>query len=174
MGRLEVRKAVGEYFRNAGLTYVGQVFEARPEVLQEQDYEESMFSLAVASPSGSSAVLVVNIPSDNRVRRADTGRGAVNDSHIYKVALEVFFASTGGEGEQAQKDYDTVIDGITVLIRADATFDNPSVIWSAGEYEVGIDHQQSEPFTDADGLTTFIWGAVNFDTWQWIAGPVPR
>ena len=172
MGRLAVREAVAAYFANAGLNYVGKVHEARPEVIQEQDYESSLFSEAVASSSGSSAVLVVNIPTDNRVRRADTGRGAVNDSHIYKVAMEIYFANTSGVAEQAQKDYDSIVDAMTNLVRADATLDNPEVIWSAGEYEIGIEHEQGMPFTDADGLTVFIYGVVSFDTYQWIAGNV--
>jgi hypothetical protein len=172
MGRLSMRTAVAEYFATANLEYVGKVLKARPEVLTEQEYETSMFNEAAPSENGSSAVLVVNIPEDKRQRRADTGRGAVNDSWIFKIALEVFFASTGGEAVKAQEDYDTVIDGVIESIRANANLGSPNTVWSAGEYDNGIQHDQAQPFTDDDGVTIFIFGAVTFDSWQWLAGPV--
>lgn len=172
MGRLTVREAIANYFATAELTFVGKVHPARPEIMDEADYESSMFNEAVPSANGSSAVLVVNIPSDDRKRRADTGRGAVNDSNVHKIVMEVFFASLDGDAVEAQKDYDTVIDGMVDLIRADATMNAPGTVWSAGEYEAGVQHEQGEPFTGADGLTVFILGSVRFDAWEWLAGNV--
>lgn len=171
MSRLTIRTAVAACFANAAIPHVGKVYAARPEIVAEQDYETNRLEEAVETAAGSSAVLVVNIPSDDRKRRADTGRGAVNDSHIYKIAMEVFFASTGGGAVVAQEDYDSVIDEMIKLIRHDATLGAPSTVWSAGEYEAGIQHQQSAPFNDADGLTVFISGAVQFDCYEWISGP---
>jgi hypothetical protein len=170
MSRRTVRTAVQEYFDEAALTHVGKVYAARPEIVNEQDYEENRLKEAVPSTHGSSAILVVNIPTDDRQRRADTGRGAVNDSVIHRIAMEVFFASTAGEAVPAQEDYDSIIDAIFGLIRGNATLGS-SVIWSAGEYEHGIKHQQGQPFTDADGTVIFISGAVLFDAYEWIAGP---
>jgi hypothetical protein len=172
VGRLAVRHAVAEYFANAGLEHVGTIFTARPEILEEAAYEENRMKEAVESEHGSSAVLVVAIPSDDRMRRADTGRGAVNDSRIHKVVIEIFFASTSGDAVAAQDDYDGIVDSMVALIRADATLGDPSVVWSAGEYTAGISHQQGEPYTDADGLTVFIAGVVRCEVYEWIAGPV--
>ena len=171
MGRAVVRTAVAEYFANAGIPHVGKVHAARPSILQEQDYEASLFSEAVATEHGSSAVLVINIPSDERRRRADTGRGAVNDQVTHKIMVEVFFSSTGGAAVAAQEDYDQIIDSMVNLIRANAQLDS-SAIWSAGEYDAGITHQQGEPFTDADGPNVFIFGVVAFDAMEWVAGNV--
>ena len=172
MSRQAVRAAIGEYFAEANIPHVGKVFEARPEIVNEQDYETNRLEEAVSTVAGSSAVLVVNIPSDNRRRRADTGRGAVNDSHVYKIVIEIFFASAGGVAVTAQTDYDAIVSAMFDLIRANATLNAPSTIWSAGEYEVGIEHVQSAPFNDADGLVVFISGEVSFDAWEWISGPV--
>jgi hypothetical protein len=172
MSRVTVRAAVAAYFTNADLAMVGKVYAARPEIVNEQDYETNRLAEAVESVNGSSAVLVVNIPSDSRQRRADTGRGAVNDSNIHKIVMEVFFGSTGGHAVKAQEDYDAIIDGMIDLIRANANLEAPATVWSAGEYAAGIQHQQSEPFTDADGLVVFISGAVSFDAWEWISGNV--
>jgi hypothetical protein len=148
------------------------VHSARPEITNEQDYETNRLAEAVPSVNGSSAVLVVNIPSDDRKRRADTGRGAVNDSVIHKIVMEVFFASTGGDSVAAQNDYDVIVDGMVALIRANAVMGAPSVIWSAGEYEAGVQHQQTAPFNDAEGMAVFISGAVSFDAYEWVAGNV--
>lgn len=173
MGRAAVREAVAEFFSETGLPYVGLVHKARPEIITEVDYERNRMGEAVQSENGSSAVLVVGIPSDVRRRRADTGRGAVNDAWIHDVAVEVFFASSSGNGVKAQEDYDAVVDGIVEAVRSNATM-NSTAVWSAGEYEQGVEHQQAEPYTDADGMTVFIFGAVKFQAWEWVAGPVPR
>jgi hypothetical protein len=170
MGRGTVRTAIAEYFSNADLQFVGKVYSARPEIVNEQDYETNRLKEAAPSVHGSSAVLVVNIASDDRRRRADTGRGAVNDTYTHNVGMEVFFASTSGAAVPAQEDYDTIIDGMIKLIRANATMGS-AAIWSAGEYEHGIQHQQGAPFTDADGLTVFISGIVKFEAIEWISGP---
>ena len=172
MGRASVRAAVTSYLTEAELGFVGVVHSARPEIIEESDYETSRLNEAVSSENGSSAVLVVNIPDDKRQRRADTGRGAVNDSWTHSIVIEVFFASVGGDAIAAQTDYDVVVDEITNLIRANATLSAPSAIWSAGEYTVGIQHQQSAPYNDAEGLAVFISGAVMFEAWEWVAGNV--
>jgi hypothetical protein len=124
------------------------------------------------SEGGSSSVLVVNLPSDIRQRKADTGRGAVNDQITYKAVLEVFFANVKGEAIQAQTDYDQTVDAIVTAVRENATLGAPGTVWSAGEYEAGVEHAQGEPYTDADGMTVFITGVVRFDAMSWIAGNV--
>lgn len=172
MSRLAVRQAIKTFLEDAKIAHVGLVYAARPEVVSEQDYEANRFGEAVETASGSSAVLVIDLTSDVRQRRADTGRTAVNDSVIHNVALEVFFASSGGDGVQAQEDYDTVVQGIMDTIRSDGTMKAPATIWSAGEYEAGIKHEQAAPFTDAEGLNILIFGAIFFDAWEWVAGNV--
>ena len=149
MSRLAVREAIASFLAEAGVEYVGIVYEARPEIINEQDYEANRMGEAVSSASGSSAVLVVN-----------------------KAAVEIFFASTAGNAVKAQEDYDVIVDGIVNGIRADATLGAPGTVWSAGEYDDGVDHVQGEPYTDADGMTVFIPGVVHFEAWEWIAGNV--
>jgi len=179
MGRLEVRAAVTAYFQNAAnpnnstipgyIPYVGTVYPARPLIVEETAYEETMNGLLVAaSPTGGGAVLVVNIPTDARARKALTGRGAVNDLWDHHIALEVWYSNVGGEGITAQQDYDSIIDQIIYDIRADPTLGAPLVIWSAGEYEPNITHEQSLPKTSGDGLTIFINGVVRFDAQEWL------
>lgn len=172
MSRLGVREAIVAFLEGARIAHVGLVYAARPEVVSEQDYEANRFGEAVETAAGSSAVIVVDLTSDKRQRRADTGRTAVNDSVIHNVALEVFFASSGGDGVQAQKDYDAVVQGIMDTIRSDATLKAPATVWSAGEYEAGIEHEQAAPFQDEEGTNILIFGAVRFEAWEWVAGNV--
>jgi hypothetical protein len=170
MGRVAVRSAVAAYLTNAGLQYVGTVYPARPVILSEDAYERTLIGEAVALTlvGGSSAVLVVNIPSDERMRRADTGRGAVNDTRIHQVALEVWFASVAGDGIAAQADYDGIVDSIVTLIRSDATLGGQA--WSSGEYTAGIHHEQAMPYTDADGTVVQIPGVIRWEVWEWDVG----
>ncbi len=178
MGRQAVRAAIASALTNAGINYVGTVYRARPVVMEEADYVQTMSGQAIdLSANGSSAVLVVNLPGrDKRMRRADTGRGAVNDTNIHPVVLEIFFASTPGSylpddaGLGAQDDYDAIVDALVTFVRANPTMSAPQTVWSAGEYTAGVTHDQEQPYTSEDGLTILINGHVNFEAYEWVAG----
>lgn len=180
MGRVQIREAAQAALAAGGIPYVGTVFPARPGLVTEQDYEVARSEyaanrLAEASQSeaGSNAVLVVNLVSDRRQRRALTGRGAVNDTRIHECALEVWFACTAGQAVQAQVDYDTIVDAIVELVRDNPTLSAPSTVWSSGEYGAGVEHEQSMPYQGEDGTTVLISGILKFQIWEWVAGPVP-
>lgn len=170
MTRAAVRSAAQSFFEGLNLPFVGTVFPARSYVHGE-DYEQNAAFQYVGSVNGSGAVLVVNIPSEKRQRRAMTGRGGVNDSCIYRMAIEVYFASTAGQPVDAQTDYDQIIDEMELQIRANPNLGNPIAVWSAGEFNYGVEHEQSEPWTEEDGTTIFITGVVRFEAWEWDAGP---
>ena len=171
MGRLQVRRAVQSAIQGAGIPYLGTVYPARPTLVSEYDYIQTMSGQAVAASSnGSASVAVVNIPSDRRVRKAAVGRGMVQDADVHQIALEVFFASTSGEGAPAQEDYDSIVDAVTVFVRNNPTLGDPSVVWSAGEFSPGVAHEQGAPYTSEDGLTLLINGVIRFEAWEWLAG----
>ncbi len=116
--------------------------------------------------------MIVNLPGkDRRVRKTLSGRGAVDDTLIVPVTLELFLACVGGESMDAQDDYDEIVDDLNDLIRANPTMASPPAkgVWSAGEFAAGVTHDQTQPYGDEDGLTVFINGAVRFEAWQWIA-----
>lgn len=173
MSRVTTRNGLTALITNANLDYVGTVFPARPVIADETAYTTTMLGQAVQqTPSGSSALLVVNLISDKRQRRAITGRIGMQDTYIHKVTVEIFFTSTGPgttgtpQGMQAQLDYDGIVDSLVSLIRENPTVNGTS--WSAGEYEVGVSHRQGEPFTTEDGMTVQIVGAIDFDSWDWV------
>lgn len=170
MGRGTVRVAAQSFFEGLNLPYVGTVFKARSYVHGE-DYEQNAAREYVGSVNGTGAVLVVNIPSEKRRRIAMTGRGGVNDAMVYRIALEVYLATTSGQPVEAQDDYDAIIDPIIVQIRGNPTLGNSVAVWSAGEFTYGVEHEQSEPWTEEDGTTIFITGVVRFEAWEWDAGP---
>lgn len=170
MGRVAIRSAVQALIQGAGIDYVGTVYPARPTILQEADYEQTMSGQATAeSANGSACVIVVNLPADERLRRADTGRSFVNDTNIHDVTLELWFASTGGDAVAAQQDYDAIVDALFILVRENPTPGGSTVVWSAGEYEP-IVHKQGEPYTSEDGLTVLINSTFSFKAWAWDAG----
>ena len=183
MGRAAVRTAVTAFLENAAspsaayIPYVGTVYSARPLIVDETAYENTMSGQAVTSSgTGGNAILVVNLDQDVRKRKADTGRGAVNDEWTHGVFIEIFYANLGGndtqpQGLAAQGDYDLIVDAITNAIRSDATLGDPSVIWSAGEYE-DIVHAQNAPKTSEDGTTVYIVGTLRFTAWEWVNGTV--
>ena len=181
MGRLDVRRAITTAITAANLPYVGTVYPARPVILDEQDYAQTLSGEAIATTAGgSSAVLVVNMPDDARTRYADVGRGAVADFDIHVIGLEIFFASNPASattqvpaGIQAQYDYDTIVDELVEFIRENPTMSAPDAVWSAGEYRYGVKHSQEQPYTSEDGLFILISGLVKFEAWDQIIGNIP-
>ena len=171
MSRVTARQGIAAYLTNASVPNVGTVYPARPTILQEDAYVQKMTGEAISqTENGSSAVLVVNMVRSQRQRRALTGRDATNDTLIHSVDLEVFFASYAGKGVEGQYDYDGITDAITDLVRADPTFGGS--LWSAGEYTSGVDHRQGEPFLAPGGAAVMIVGAISFEAWEWVNGPV--
>lgn len=184
-GRLATREAVAEFLTAAAIEGVGTVYPARPEIVNEQDYQSDeeyqqawkayeghRMAEAAEAAGGAGAVLVVNITKDKRKREALAGRGAVNDSWVFDVALEVFFADSSGEGVPAQLAYDTIIDQVIEAIRANPVLGAPQTVLSAGEFDAGVEHTQAQPYTDAEGLTVMIFGVVTFASYSWVAGSV--
>lgn len=167
MGRVAVRSAIQQYIAGLLVPYVGTVFSARPVILKEDAYVTAMNGMAVEqSANGSACVIVVNIPSDQRNRLTLTGRQSVDDMMIHKIALELFFASIGDNGEAAQNDYDSIVDALIIAIRANPIPGPTGVIWSAGEYRAGVSHNQVEPYQADDGMTIFINGAIRYEAWE--------
>lgn len=174
MSRLAVREAIATFLNNAQINYVGAVFPARPIILSEDAYETRMLDGAVeqiTSEIGSGCCLVVNITEDHRDRMADTGYSYVNDMNKRSISVELWFACNGdpANGAGAQKDYDSIVDGLFVAIRSDPTLGTanqpPASIWTAGAYPPYVSHEQAAPYTLNEGLTVFIKGVVKFEAW---------
>lgn len=173
MGRAVVRTAVTDYLTAAALPFVGTVYRARPFIIDEEDYEVSIAAgteQLVTSVDGSAAVIIVHIPDSGRERVTMTGRAFVDDKEIHDVTLEVLFSNTAGDAVVAQDDHDTLMDAITVALRADPLLGSPQVIWSSGEFRP-IKVDQHEPYTTSESTTVFIPTTIAFQVWEWIAGP---
>lgn len=181
MGRAIVRNQVQQFLSSKNITNVGKIYAARPIIVDDADYDLNMsnwlWEQQGLPDSGSGAVLIVNIPSSHRERRAITGRTGDNDTFVHQVVVEVFFANTGStdpndtQGVQAQADHDALMDTLVVTMRSDFSMGNPQQIWSAGEFQAGVDVEQHEPFTnDPDGPTIFIVSTLRFEVWEWLAG----
>lgn len=166
-----VRLAYQDYLQNYGVPYLGTVFAARPVIAEEEAYTQTMLGMAVeSSDNGSCALLVVNITDEHRVSEAIAGETSLQDSIAYHMLLELAFASTSGDAIGAQLDYDDVVSTLFVAIRANPTPGGANVVWSAAQFETGLDHHQDVPFSTDEGLTTLIFGRINFDAYSWLAG----
>lgn len=171
MGRKTVRLAIQTYLESVGLPYVGTIHEARPTILQEETYAQTMQGQATAaSANGSNCVIVVNIQKDTRTREMTTGRGSVADINKHLMVLELFFASSCGTAKKAQLDYDEIIDALVVAVRATPTPGGSGVVWSAGEFRYGLRHTQSVPYSTPTGLIVHITGVLRFEAWEWDEG----
>ena len=169
MTRAAVRAGIESYLLTGNLPFVGTIFPSR-DYINETDYEQNANYYYTESINGSGCVIVINLPTDKRNRMTITGRGHVDDVDRNSVVLELFFASTAGEPQPAQADYDSIVDALIPLIRADPTFGDPSVFWSTGEFDAGVRHDQSDPFSDPEGATVHINGVVRFEALEWLAG----
>jgi hypothetical protein len=102
---------------------------------------------------------------------ADTGFSHVNDMNKRSISVELWFACLGDpeNGAGAQGDYDNIVDGIFIAIRADPTLGTanqpPASIWQAATYPPYISHEQGAPYTLDEGLTVFIKGVARFEAW---------
>ena len=180
MGRAIVRNQIQTFLQGKQFTNVGKIYAARPIIVDDADYDLNMsnwlWEQQGLPDSGSAAVLIVNLPSSHRERRAITGRTGDNDTFVHQAVVEVFFANTGGtdpddtQGVQAQKDHDALMDALVVALRSDFSIGNPQQIWSAGEFQAGVDVEQHEPFTNPEDPTVFIVSTVRFEVWEWLAG----
>lgn len=175
MGRKDVRLAIQAVIQNAGIDYLGTVYPARPVIAEEDAYNHTMNGAATEeSANGSACIVIVNIAQDDRERYALSGRSALADFAKHLIVLELFFASTAGDGVLAQVDYDQVVDEIVELVRENPTMSAPNTVWSAGEYRYGVKHLQSQPYNSEDGLTVLINGTIKFEAWEQIVGPIPQ
>lgn len=167
MGRKAVRLAIQEAIQSAGIDMVGTVFPARPSIIQEEAYVQTLSGQAVQEAAdGSACVLVVNVPKDERTPYALAGRGPVADFNVHTIAIELFFACISGHGVAAQLDYDQIVDDLTVFIRGNPTMSAPATVWSAGEYRFGVRHTQEEPYQSEDGTSVLINGTLRFEAWE--------
>ena len=172
MGRVEVRGIIQQQIEQLQIPTVGTVFPARPVILDETAYTETMNGMAVEqSGSGSGCVIVVNLPDDNRSRIDLTGLGSVSDFNKHKLVLELWFASVSGDGIVSQFAYDAIVDALFIAIRGNRIPGPTGVIWmSGGEVGTGVRHQMAQPYTSDDGLTVFINGAIRYEAWEQLVG----
>jgi len=177
MGRAAIRSAATAYLTAANIPSVGNVFSARPTIIDEEDYEVSISGSMlnyIVTENGSGSVLIVNLPNSDRTRETLTGYGGfVDDINKHEIVLELILANTDGDAVAAQDDHDAACDAITTAIRADPTMGtagNPQAIFGTAVFERGVQVEQSMPFSGADGMTVFILGVIRFEAWEWTSG----
>lgn len=179
--RASMRASAYNYLNNAveagNIPYIGTVFDCRPLIVTEDDYEIQLANgliSYVSSPDGSNGVIIINMPETARKRRTLTGYGGfVDDTAIHPMEVEFFMGNAAGDPVALQHDHDATSDAIVIAIRADPTLGtagNPQAIFGAGVFETPVTVHAGPAFQLPDGPTVFIPAVVRFEAWEWISG----
>lgn len=155
MSRATVRAAVQAYFEPPAVTGLNKLFSALPKRI-----EGTWFRYGKPAGTLSGCVGVVHIVGESEERIAIGGEHSGKKWVHYEVQLQVFQHSLQRHAEDAMNDFDTVMDNIKALLRADRRLDDYPVIFEAGEKY--LEGEYGEPKVLADGSTE-IWGAVRFE-----------
>lgn len=160
MSRQTVRAAVASYFAAPAVSGLNKVFTSMPKRI-----EGTWFRYGQPAGTKTGAVAFVHLVSENEERRSIGGEHAGQKWVHYEVELQIYCHSIQAHSEDAMADFDTVIDNVKALLRADRRLDDYPVIFEAGEKY--LDGQYGEPKVLGDGATE-IWGAVRFEVSEFI------
>lgn len=168
MTRADVRQGVATYF--GGITYdpVYRIWRPTPlaaaglagvrQFFPKRQSDDD-FTFGYDPPRGMGAVMVVHIPNESEVRIAIQGATGGIKRQTYAVELHLFHLAMRPHTEDAQADFDGLIEAITDRIRADRTLGG--IVVQAGEGDAGITKSMSEPYIN--GERTESYGVIRFE-----------
>lgn len=105
----------------------------------------------------------VFIPDEHEIRVAMNGDQDGRKELNYAIDILLYFRDSDKDWEEAQDHYDDIKDQIRWQLRSlGRTLQRADVILTAGEWNVGIRHQQTEPEA-LDGGKISIRGIISFE-----------
>jgi hypothetical protein len=155
-----VRLAIQEFFAYPELPGIQRVYKDIPWFIDGAQWD-------VASNNGWAAVAAVHLSTSNESRATlpwKTGQKEVDHTVGLVVQYQYLIPPqfTHDEAEDVWVDgFDTVIDGIKDRIRSDYTFNNPAVIFQAGENKNDIRITRDAPYIDKGRV--LVWAVLEFD-----------
>lgn len=175
MSRSEVRAGIAAYFggpaydpvyriwrptplADAGLAGVRQFF---PKRMSDDDY-----TFGYSPPRAMGGVMVVHLPYEAKKRIAVGGLGGGIKRLAYAVELHLYHLGQVQHAEDAQADFDALIEAIIARTEADPTLGG--IVLQAGEGEAGISVAASEPFVKDEKTESY--GVIRFDADVYPAG----
>lgn len=163
MGRASVRAAIAAYFAPANVAGLSTLYRARPKSIPAQAFK-------LAAGSGSGAVLVIHLATDEERRLTLGPPTAAQKFNVHDVAMELLFQSVKVDALAAMDDHDALVDALMVRFRTDRTLGstNGVPIWQAGEDPAGIKLELSEPKLGKENL--IVNGVIRFQAYEVVTG----
>lgn len=154
-----MRHAVASWFSPPAVAGLNAVYPARARQVMPEAY---LRGVPAGTPSGMVAWPYVR---EDRERQASLTGGTVRGKELsYRVALMLRFLSNQQLAEDAQDDYDDIVESIKERLRSDFTFGG--TVWAAGVGDDGrswdVEHHADLPHPVGNTGTLILWGVLEF------------
>ena len=168
MSRRDVRTGIATYFGGSTYDAVSRIYRPTPlaaaglagvRLYFAKRVPDSDYTFGLAEGRAMGTLMVLHLPNENETRIAIQGATAGIKRQTYSIELHLYHLAQTQHSEDAQADFDDVLDAIVEHIRADRTLGG--IVVQAGEGDAGITKTMSEPFIN--GERTESYGVVRFD-----------
>jgi hypothetical protein len=158
-GRASVRSQIYSYLTSANIAGLNQIFTSFPKRINFQ------VNAQAGQMSRSAMVIFIESERDSRIAIGGAYNGWKRVD--FTVVLQVFHHSLQNNSEDAMADFDTLIDNIKTVLRADHRFGDPTgnLVWQAAEPVILCSY--GEPVTSDNGATE-TWAELRFDVTEMI------
>jgi len=159
VGRVQVRSQLYSYLTGASIPNLGQIFTAFPKRIN--------FQVGATPGQLTRAAAVIHISGERDSRIAIGGAQSGWKRVDFTVSLQIFVHSVQNDAENAMADFDTLIDNIKNVLRADHNFGDTTgtLVWQGAE--PSLDTFYGEPSQSQNGATE-IWAEIRFTVTQMI------
>lgn len=163
MSRATVRAATVAWFAPPNVAGLYTVYKAQPKLIPNTAYR-------AGAPAGtaSGAIMFPHIEEETEHRIAFGGATSGHKLIEYKLGLVVRFLSVRTKSEDAQDDYDALIEAVKQRIRQDRTWGtsaSANPIFEAGDRGPGIHLISDLPRQNKNGAT-LIWSALTVSMFE--------
>lgn len=168
MTRAAVRNGIASYFGGSNYNATDRIWRDGPlasaglagvRAYFPKRAPDGDYTVDLAPGRAMGAVMVVHIPNETEVRIAIQGATGGIKRQTYSVELHLYHLAQTPHTEDAQADFDGLLDAITDRIRADRTLGG--IVVQAGEGDAGITKAMSEPYVKNERTKSY--GIVRFD-----------
>lgn len=168
MTRAAVRSGIAAYF--GGTTYDAVYRIWRPTPLAASGLagvrayfpkrmSDDDYTFGYNPPRSMGGVMIVHLPMETEKRIALGGPTAGIKRLVYSVELHLFHTGQVPHAEDAQADFDGLIDAVVGRIRTDRTLGG--TVTEAGEGTTGISKSAAEPVKNGERIESY--GVIRFD-----------
>lgn len=148
-------------YRSSPVAGVATLFLAVPTSDNEQD-----FHAGLADGTATGVKILVGLASEADVRRT-MGQGY--RMATYAVTLDVFGLSRAPHAEQAETDFDLILDGLKSRLFSSPDHTLGSQVFQAGEGDAGW-RVRREPAVQTERGKVYLYAQVAFEVWEFRSG----